>query len=83
MYGDYEQKRNLGQYMYVIDPQVFGDLEQFKASISQMVQESHDAPPAPNFEQVFVPGELEQRRSEETLAKGIDLPEQVYQYLNS
>ncbi len=83
MYGDYEQKRNLGQYMYVIDPQIFGDLEQFKASISQMVQELHDAPPAPTFEQVFVPGELEQKRSEETIEKGIDLPEPVYQYLNS
>ena len=83
MYGNYEQKRNLGQYLYVLDPNIFGDVDQFKANISQMINELHDAPTAPNFDQVLVPGEIEQIRSVETMDKGIDLPDQVYNYLNS
>lgn len=83
MYGNYEQKRNLGQYLYVLDPNIFGDVDQFKANISQMINELHDAPTAPNFDQVLVPGEIEQIRSVETMDKGIDLPEQVYNYLTS
>lgn len=82
MYGDYDQKRNLGQFLYVIDPAIFTDIEQFKASISQMIQELHDAPTAPNFDQVMVPGEIEQKSSEDKMVNGIDLPEAVYNYLN-
>ncbi len=48
-----------------------------------MINELHDAPTAPNFDQVLVPGEIEQIRSVETMDKGIDLPEQVYNYLTS
>ena len=58
MYGDYEQKRNLGQYLYVLDPNIFGDVDQFKANISKMINELHDAPTAPNFDQVLVPVKL-------------------------
>jgi len=81
MYGDYDQKRNLGQFLYVINPAIFTDVEQFKASVSQMINELHEAPTAPNFSQVMVPGEIEQKSSEEKMEKGIDLPEPVYNYL--
>ena len=82
MYGEYDQKRNLGQYLYVLDPSIFTDVEQFKVSISQMISELHAAPTAPNFEQVMVPGELEQKSSDAKMESGIDLPQAVYNYLN-
>ncbi|MGF7089482.1 ureidoglycolate dehydrogenase (NAD+) [Kroppenstedtia sanguinis] len=83
MYGDYEQKRKLGQFMYVLDPAVFTDIHTFKKKASQMVDELHNISPATNFEGVLVPGEPEQLKSLQLQQVGIDLPQAVYDYLVS
>jgi ureidoglycolate dehydrogenase (NAD+) len=81
MYGDLDQKRKLGHYFCAINPAFFTDADAFLENMDQMMAEIRQAPPAPGFSKVFVPGEIEQMNEDRNLQNGITIASTVYQYL--
>lgn len=75
-----DQPQGVGHFMGAIDIGHFLDLDQFKASLTQMSQAIKGLKKAEGFDQILMPGELELLRAEKNAA-GIDLPDPVYQEL--
>lgn len=83
MYDDLEQKRKLGHYFCVIDPNMFTNLEDFLQNMDDMMDELRMVPPAPGVSQVLVPGEMEQLHQEHNIEHGISIASSVYEYLTN
>lgn len=83
MYDDLSKGRDLGQLYILIDPKKFTDLDVFKKSAENMVAELHAMPAAEGFDQVSLPGEHSQERSEKYMKDGIPIEKGIYEYLKS
>lgn len=83
MYGDLDKKRKLGHYFCAINPAFFTDMDSFLEQMDQMIQEVRKVPPAEGFSQVMVPGEIEQKREEESLTSGVRIAASTYDFLRS
>ena len=59
-----------GQFLLVIDPDIFGDPSEFADAVDSMVEQIKSADPLPDVTEVFAPGEIEQRAYEERIAAG-------------
>ena len=59
-----------GQFLLVIDPDIFGDPAEFAEAVDSMVEQIKSADPLPDVAEVFAPGEIEQRAYEERIAAG-------------
>ena len=59
-----------GQFLLVIDPEIFGDPDKFTEAVDSMVEQIKTADPLPETPEVFAPGEIEQRAYEERIAAG-------------
>lgn len=83
MYHDLSEGRNLGQTMIIIDPSRFRPQEEFEKDIDRTVSELHEIKPAPGFDQVYYPGELDVLAMEKHRKNGIEIPESIIEYLES
>ncbi|MDN4071836.1 MULTISPECIES: ureidoglycolate dehydrogenase [Fictibacillus] len=83
MYGDLDKKRKLGHYFCAINPSFFTDRDVFLEQMDRMLEELQNAEPAPGFERVYVPGEIEQLHEERNRVEGITIAESVYEFLKS
>ncbi|MBR2569878.1 MAG: Ldh family oxidoreductase, partial [Paenibacillus sp.] len=83
MYHDLTEGRNLGQLHIVLDPSFFTDLETFRRNISQTMRDLNGIKPAPGFEQVLYPGQNYDRIEQENEANGIEIVDEIYDYLTS
>lgn len=83
MYHDLSAGRELGQLHIVIDPSRFIPLAAFTAAISRTIREINAMPPAPGFDKVLVPGQSSARRVNAYREKGIEIVDDVYEYLAS
>lgn len=83
MYADLTEERNLGHTYIIIDPARFRDIEEFKKDMDQSVDELHAVKPAPGFDQVYYPGELDIVSEKKNLKDGVDIPESIIDYLES
>ncbi|HCG62530.1 MAG: lactate dehydrogenase [Spirochaetae bacterium HGW-Spirochaetae-4] len=81
MYGDYESYRDLSGFMMVIDPSVFG--EGYKERTQQMIDELHAQEPAPGFDKVLIPGELEHMKMEASKVDGIEIAKSIVDFLSA
>lgn len=81
MYGDYEQRRGLCHLVAVIDYQRFPGSDTFLDTVTAMISELHDVPPAPGFDRVLAPGEPEYLRQAERSEQGIPLEDYIWQEL--
>ena len=59
-----------GQFLLVINPDIFGDPSEFAEAVDSMVEQIKSADPLPDVTEVFAPGEIEQRAYEERIAAG-------------
>jgi len=59
-----------GQFFLVVTPSLFGDQERFYDEIESMIGQFKAAELLPNVEEVYLPGELEQRQYEQRLERG-------------
>ena len=59
-----------GQFLLVINPDIFGDPAEFAEAVDSMVEQIKSADPLPDVTEVFAPGEIEQRAYEERVAAG-------------
>lgn len=83
MYDDLSKGRDLGQVFIAIDPSRFTDLETFKESANQMVEELHSIKPAEGFDQVYHPGERSNIRFANHEENGVDIATDIIEYLRS
>ncbi|MGY3777942.1 ureidoglycolate dehydrogenase [Isobaculum melis] len=83
MYHDLSQGRELGQLHLVINPAFFTDLATFKENISTMLDELKEIKPSEGFKEVNFPGERGRMREKNYEAEGIELVDDIYDYLVS
>jgi LDH2 family malate/lactate/ureidoglycolate dehydrogenase len=73
--------RHQGVSIIAIDPGAFQPLAEFRASAAAMLEQVRAVPPAPGFERVIAPGDLEAAARRERSAKGIPIPEPTWRAL--
>jgi ureidoglycolate dehydrogenase (NAD+) len=83
LYGDLSQNRDLGQLHIVINPSFFTNLETFKQNISQTMSDLNHMKTAPGYSQVFYPGQNSSKKAKESEVRGIEIVDEVYNYLIS
>jgi LDH2 family malate/lactate/ureidoglycolate dehydrogenase len=74
---------NDGVLIVLLNISMFRSLEGFRAEMGEFASYVKASPPAPGFTEVLYPGELEQRRKAERLKAGIDVPEKLWNELQS
>lgn len=83
MYEDLTAYRKLGQMHLVIDPAFFTNAELFKENITQTMKELNESKPAKGFDQVSYPGQRSEKRAEKAAESGIEIVDDIYEYLIS
>ncbi|KGR79208.1 ureidoglycolate dehydrogenase [Ureibacillus manganicus] len=83
MYNDLTEYRKLGQLHIVINPSYFTDLNQFKQNITQTMADLNNIKPAPGFSKVLYPGQNNDEVIEKYEKDGIDIVDDIYEYLVS
>ena len=79
MWNDFTNPQNVGHVFCCIDISKFVNLDRFKDRMQQMIDEIKALPKNPGIEEIFIPGEIEQRRRIERKQHGIALSDVVYQ----
>lgn len=65
------EKENTGFFIIMIDPTKFMPLEEFKKNTDRYIRMMKDSRKAEGVEEIFMPGEIEYRKFEENMKKGI------------
>lgn len=81
MYGDLAAGRELGQLQIALDPAVFRGDGGFAAEIGRMLDELTSSRPAEGVDRVRYPGQPEHERYERSLREGVDIVDELYEYL--
>ncbi|KPL16248.1 MAG: hypothetical protein AMJ93_15945, partial [Anaerolineae bacterium SM23_84] len=72
---------NLGLLMGVLNVESFMPLPTFRQLVDTYVQQVRSSTPAPGFERVYLPGELELESRARRSAEGIPIPQKVWEAL--
>lgn len=83
MYADLSKGRDLGHLHIVFNPAFFTDLTTFKQNMSTMLDELKQIKPASGNDQVYYPGERGHMREAKYAQTGIDIVDDIYEYLIS
>lgn len=83
MYHDLSQNRELGQLHIVINPEYFRSLDGFLEDITKSMEDIHGMKPAEGFDEVRYPGLSSYLREKEHEKNGIEIVDEVYEYLTS
>ena len=83
MYHDLSAGRELGQLHLVINPSYFTDETRFRQNISQIMSELNAIKPAPGVKKVLYPGQNSRLCEIESEKNGIEIVDDIYQYLIS
>ncbi|SDO08975.1 Malate/lactate/ureidoglycolate dehydrogenase, LDH2 family [Klenkia soli] len=72
VHGPYEadQHSNCGHLFLAVDPAAFGDVAGYHARVGELINQVKDVPLAQGYDEVFYPGELEDRTEATNLAAG-------------
>lgn len=81
MWNDFTNPQDVGHIFCALDISKFTDLETFKTRVEQMRSEIKALPKNEGVSEIFLPGEIEQRRREERKKNGIALSDVVYEEL--
>ncbi len=80
---DFENPQNVGHVFWAVDIDRFCGLEYFLAEIEKTLGEMKSLDKTPGTQEVFMPGEIENRRRARRKAEGIEMPEGVYEELRT
>lgn len=83
MYSDLSKGRELGQLHIVINPAYFTDAETFKENIMTTMSDLNHIKPAPGFDKVSYPGQRSAEREARYMEEGIEIVDDIYDYLVS
>ncbi|MGE4352968.1 MAG: Ldh family oxidoreductase [Oscillospiraceae bacterium] len=81
MWNDFEHPQNVGHIFMCVDISKFVPMANFKARIDQLIKEIKALPTNPGISEIFMPGEIEQRRRKQRKAEGIDISDVVFNEL--
>lgn len=82
MYHNFEQAQEVGHLMVAIDIEHFMPLVAFKRRMDELGGMIKASPAEPPNTEVFLPGELEHRKTIQRKKDGFDLPEDLVKQLN-
>ena len=71
LWNNVESYQNLGFFLLAIDIASFRDIEEFKGQIDQMIDEIKASKPAPQVDEILMPGEIESRNEAYNRKHGI------------
>ena len=71
--------RHSGFTMIVIKSDLFRAFEEYAKGIDEMEKRIRTVPPAPDFKEVLIPGDLEYRTYKERIKSGIPIPDKIWQ----
>ncbi|SET16696.1 Malate/lactate/ureidoglycolate dehydrogenase, LDH2 family [Natronincola peptidivorans] len=83
MWNDFENPQNVGHCFAILDISKYIEVESFKSRIDQMIQEIKTSPKAKGVEEIFMPGEIEHRKSMKRREEGIPVSSVVYEDLKA
>ena len=75
------QPRDLGHFLMVIDPALFGPPAEFMARVDSLIEQTKSAERAENVEEILIPGEAELRARERNIREGVPLQPLAYRAL--
>jgi LDH2 family malate/lactate/ureidoglycolate dehydrogenase len=81
MYENWDEPQNVGHFFVAVDINAFMPVAAFKERMDRYIDEIKAEPKAPGVEEIYIPGELEHRRTLERMAAGIELPASVVRQL--
>ncbi|NEU32355.1 Ldh family oxidoreductase [bacterium LRH843] len=80
MYDD-PQPQQLGHLFIIFDIGAFMDINEFKDRMDDRIKQTIESPPSKGFDQVFMPGDIEQSIRSKRLQEGIPLSSAIYKEL--
>ena len=83
MYGDLEKYRNTGAFIFLMDPGIFGDANTYFESTDNLYKEIKELKKAPGVENMYVAGEPEDIKYQNSLRDGVIVYQNVYDFLKS
>ncbi|MFD1717628.1 Ldh family oxidoreductase [Georgenia deserti] len=83
MYEDWSRPQRVGHFFIALNPDGWVGSAAFLPYVDQFAQRVHGLPPAEGFENVLLPGEVEERAYERARTDGIQLPVNVLSDLNA
>ena len=78
---DYKTTTNTGQAIAIIDPNAFGDIEEFKTQTDRLIQDIKNSAKMGNTSRIWLPGEQSHEKRIEHLKNGIALPQALIEQL--
>ena len=79
---DFSTTTNTGQAIAVIDPAAFGDIQDFKRNVDQMVRELRGAQRMPGVERIWLPGEQSHQKRMDHEKQGVLLAPSLVKQLH-
>lgn len=83
MYADLSKGRDLGQLHIVLNPEMFAGREYVEETLARTIDELKASRKAPGVDEIYYPGERSVLREARTKTEGIDIADEVYDYLVS
>lgn len=81
MYDKLEQYRNIGTFILLIDPDIFGNGEEYLSNTDIMINDIKSIKKSPLVNDIFYSGEIEANKYEDSLKNGVCIYENVYKFL--
>lgn len=78
---DYKTTTNTGQAIAIIDPNAFGDIEEFKTQTDRLIKDIRSSAKMGNTQRIWLPGEQSHEKRTEHLKNGIALPQALVEQL--
>jgi len=72
-----------GCYMQVLNIDAFTPLADYQRNVRMFLNAMKEAPLAPGFNEILVPGDFEQRNRQQRLANGVEVPETIVTQLQA
>ncbi len=79
---DFSTTTNTGQAIAVIDPAAFGDIQDFKRNVDQLVRELRGAQRMPDVERIWLPGEQSHQKRMDHEKQGVLLAPSLVKQLH-
>lgn len=82
MYGDPATPARLGQFFLALRPDLFMPRDEFEARVEQVMTDLRGLQPAPDYQQVLAPGDVERAKESEYRLRGIPIQPGVLREFN-
>jgi LDH2 family malate/lactate/ureidoglycolate dehydrogenase len=78
---DYNTTTNTGQTIAIIDPNAFGDIDEFKTQTDKLIRDIRNSAKMGDTKRIWLPGEQSHEKRIEHLKNGIALPQTLVEQL--